>query len=233
MNTITIIDCTGTNLQHVAPTTGPKMAGYVTGTNGVAWSPEQFATHPDAIRIDQSPFNTPADETADVIDMEQDAATLTDLPNWCHAARANFAAVARPGQRSPLIYQSRSNVTPVANTLVKAGITSGIGLWVAQEMDSAQAVNLVNTASGPFPIIGVQYAFQGLFDVSVFNEEWFNAVSRHAPAPISKPGVMGGWEYCNKCQGLFFGPRAAISHCPAGGPHNGVGSHSFTLGFDQ
>jgi hypothetical protein len=40
------------------------------------------------------------------------------------------------------------------------------------------------------------------------------------------------WRWCNKCQGLFFGPNAASSHCPAGGTHSSVsqsGSGNYSL----
>jgi hypothetical protein len=30
---------------------------------------------------------------------------------------------------------------------------------------------------------------------------------------------QGGWRWCNQCQGLFYGPAVANSHCPAGGAH--------------
>lgn len=181
MDLINVTDCTGANLPHVTPPLGQKMAGYVTGTNGVAWTPGQWADHPDAIRIDQSPVNTPADELADVLDVETGAATPDDAPSWVRAARSNYLGVVRPGQRSPLVYVNRSNVTAVANALSAAQPVISCGLWLAAPMARSEAETLVLTASGPFPIIGVQYSFQSLFDVSVFNGEWFRNVSRNAP----------------------------------------------------
>ena len=44
-----------------------------------------------------------------------------------------------------------------------------------------------------------------------------------------------GWRWCNKCQGLFFGPEVAASSCPAGGTHappEQTGSYDYQLPFD-
>jgi hypothetical protein len=43
---------------------------------------------------------------------------------------------------------------------------------------------------------------------------------------VPPPGVQGGWRWCSKCRGLFYGlgaPSAGV--CPAGGPH--VNERSF------
>jgi hypothetical protein len=50
--------------------------------------------------------------------------------------------------------------------------------------------------------------------------------------PIAKPPVtvaQRGWNWCRKCQGLFWGPGIHFSVCPAGGNHSNVGSGSYTL----
>lgn len=44
-------------------------------------------------------------------------------------------------------------------------------------------------------------------------------------------GWQNEWRWCNKCQGLFYGPNVAISRCPAGGTHappgqSGSGNYS-------
>ncbi|MEU7581083.1 matrixin family metalloprotease [Streptomyces sp. NPDC041068] len=44
-------------------------------------------------------------------------------------------------------------------------------------------------------------------------------------------GWQSDWRWCNKCQGLFFGPQAAASRCPAGSTHtppaqSGSGNYS-------
>lgn len=231
MNLITVFDCEGGNLAQLGIPAGVKMAGYITGFGAVPWTPAQFARHPDAIRIDQGPVNTPLNELADVLDVEKSAATVDDVPEWVRGARAAFHAGARPGQRQPLIYMSRDTVTPVANVLAAANITSGVGLWLAAPMLAADAAQLVTQASGPYPITGVQFAFNGDHDVSVFNADWFNNVSKAAPATPPKPGTQQGWAYCSKCKGLFFRLQEATSHCPLGGQHDGSASHNYDLPF--
>lgn len=38
-------------------------------------------------------------------------------------------------------------------------------------------------------------------------------------------GVEDDWSWCDKCQGLFYGPEADISTCPDGGHHNQNGTN--------
>jgi hypothetical protein len=229
----TVYDCMGSNLGNFNVPAGVLMAAYVTGSAGVPWSAAQLGAHPGAVLIDQSPIDTPADELADVIDMEHEAATLEDLAPWVHAARLNYDLGARPGQRKPTVYMSRSNVTPVVNTLIAAGIVDGVYLWVAEGMTAKQATSELNGAGGPFPIVGIQYQFNELYDVSLFSTQWLDTVSIKAPAAPPKPGTQTGWRFCSKCQGLFWGPGEARSMCPRGGQHDGSHSHEYTLGYAE
>lgn len=185
MNVTTVYDCMGSNLGKFSVPHGVLLAGYTTGSGGVPWTPAQLAAHPDAVLIDQSPENMPADELADVLDVEQYAATLADIPEWVHAARTAYALGTRPGQRAPTIYCNQSTLTPVANTLVAAGIASGVNLWLAAEMTSADATAKVLAASGPYPIVGIQYAFLPDHDVSVFSNAWLNKRSVKPNTPPS------------------------------------------------
>ncbi len=185
MNAATVegYDATGVNVEYLPV---GQVAGYVTGTGGVPWTSAQWAAHPGAVRIDQSPVNTPADETADVLDYESGAAALADLAPWAKAALANFRNGTRPGQRSPAIYASASNITAVVNTLIAGGITSGIGLGVADySVSEAEATLAVANASGPFPVVWYQYSDQGgggTYDLGIFSVPWLANVSK-APSP--------------------------------------------------
>ena len=183
MELLTVYDATAANLDRITIPPGVKMAGYVTGSGGVPWTPDQWSRHPDAIRIDQSPINTDTNETADVLDVEKSAATLADVPQWVRAAWGHYHAATRPGQRAPTVYISRDTVTPLANVLVAAGIKSGVNLWLAEPTTTEQASHLVETAGGPWPIVGVQYDYLTSHDVSVVNAGWFADVSRRTPAP--------------------------------------------------
>jgi len=92
------------------------------------------------------------------------------------------------------VYMSLSAVTPVVNALIAGGIHSGPGLWIANwNLTAAEAAALVQHAGGPFPVIGVQYANRGAYDVSVFSKPWLDAVSGD---PAAQPqGFDGHGEY--------------------------------------
>lgn len=198
--TVTVLDgadATGANVSALPAGLG-VVAGYATGTGPVPWTSADWEAHPDAIRIDQSPQNTVMDETADVLDYEQGAATLADVAPWALAAKAAWAAGTRPGQRHPAVYASRSSLTAVCNALAAARVT-GVGLWVADWTgDRAAAVAMLEASSGPYPVIGVQYANAGEYDKDVFLESWVSArsaVPGPQPAPAPKPAVPPGqWD---------------------------------------
>jgi hypothetical protein len=42
-------------------------------------------------------------------------------------------------------------------------------------------------------------------------------------------GTQNSWRWCNKCQGLWFGPHQAASTCPEGGTHSLTGSGNYSL----
>lgn len=190
-------DATGANYAAL-PKDLAIVAGYTTGSDGIAWSAEMWAAHPTALRIDQSPANTVMDETADILDFERGAATLADLAPWSLAAQSAWARAARPGQRHPAIYASQSNLTPVCNALAAAKVT-GIRLIVANWSDTKDAaVALLEASSGPYPVAGVQHADAGAYDEDVFLASWVNtrsAPSKPAPKPAVKAAMPPGqWD---------------------------------------
>lgn len=187
-------DCTGANIAH---NPGGQAAGYVTGSGGVPWTPADWAAHPYAVRIDQSPTLTAIDETADVLDVERGAATNNQAAQWYQAAVKSFLEVKRPGQRMPAIYTSLSNVTPLVNALIGAGVHSGPRLWVAHYgITPAQADQLVNASGGPFPIVAVQYATTTFYDLDRYQQAWLDrrsvavkpAAAPATPPPAAAPG---------------------------------------------
>ena len=80
---------------------------------------------------------------------------------------------------------SAANVTTVVNALVSGGVTSGVGLFVANwSLTEAQAAVDVLAAAGPFPVVGVQFGDAGGYDADVFSRSWLLAQSgRPAPPP--------------------------------------------------
>lgn len=184
-----VYDATGANLAKVTFPKGVMAAGYDTGSDGIAWTTEQYAAHPGALHIDQDV--KASDFTADILDVENGAATPGEAPDWYVKARASFEAGKRPGQREPAIYVNMVNVHQVANELVAAGITSGPKLFLANWNDSnAEAIATVGDASGPYPVCGVQFANAGTHDVSVFDSGYLSAVS----GPRATATTLQ-WEY--------------------------------------
>ena len=52
----------------------------------------------------------------------------------------------------------------------------------------------------------------------------------------SEPDHQTDWRWCSRCQGLFYGPGFAVSHCPAGGQHTAAaesGSFEYSLPHSQ
>lgn len=192
MDLTTVYDCTGANLGKFTIPPGVKMAGYITGSNGVPWTSVQWQQHPGAIRIDQSPVNTVADETADLLDVEPGAGTVADVPVWVHNALNDFRDGRRPGQRWPTVYVEESELTPVANALVAAGIRSGVNLFLTKPMSQSAAIAMLNSTGGPFPFVGIQYEFNELYDVSVVSTAWLNDVSGKPPVtpPVTRYTVQ-------------------------------------------
>lgn len=186
-------DCTGAALPQ-APKTG-QAAGYITGSGDVPWSAAQQAAHPGFVQIDQTPVITTFDVRADSYDVENSAVTIAEIAELVHDGQAAYKAVARPGQRWPAVYCSRSLVTPVVNALIKGGITS-CPLGVADyDFNHAAAQAEVANASGPFPIVWRQYSDQGgggAYDLDVFSVPWLNTVSKLPDPPVPPVVVPKG-----------------------------------------
>ena len=200
MDLTTVYDCIGAKLPGLTIPPGVLLAGYITGSGDVPWTDQQLAAHPGAVRIDQSPTDTPFDETADLIDVEPQAGTVADVPEWVHGAWVSYRTGRRPGQRTPTVYAFESELTPIANTLNAAGITSGVNIWLSKPMPEHVAIDMLNQAGGPFPIIGIQYQFNPDYDVSLVSTAWLNNVSKapvNTPQPVNHsrpPAPPGEWK---------------------------------------
>lgn len=233
MDLVPVWDCMGANLGKFPIPKDVIMAGYLTGTNGVPWTTDQLAEHPDAVHIDQWPTHTPAGTAADWIDVENNAVPIADVPERYRLALAAYEAGTFPGQRKPAIYVEESEETPVANALIKAGITEAVNFVLTKPMTSDQATMLLNNTGGQFPYVGIQYEFHDLWDESLVSLAWMNTRSSKPRSSKPGPGVQTGWRFCRKCQGLFWGPGQSISRCPVGAEHDGGASHEYTIGFAQ
>lgn len=212
---------------------GSKLCLYSTGSPDIVATAAMRTANPDAVIIDQTPVSGVWDATADVDDYETGAVSLTELAPRAKLRMASFKAGTRPGQREPAVYASQSNITTVVNALISGGVTSGVGLWVADwSWTEQQAITDVLSASGPFPIVGVQYTNAGTFDRNVFSSSWWSNRSGQPVTPVTVPPAnitQSSWRWCHKCQGLFWGHQMAVSVCPAGGTHDDTGSGDYSL----
>lgn len=193
------VDCIFSNLVQTIGIVGDKMllAGYSTGSGGIPWPRAAFDAHPGTVRICQDP--SASDETADLIDVEQFAASNSVVPGWVRRAENSWQQALRPGQRWPAAYTSASNVTPMVNTLLANGISSNTGLVIANwNLSDPQAIADVLSATGPFPVVGIQWRGGGQigrpYDLDVFSEAWLNGTSgRKEFAHTTDPGdELGG-----------------------------------------
>ena len=178
-------DVISENLHLVPYRAFPVIALYVTQAGGgsgyIAATQAQLAEYPDCVTIAQMPAGDPY--WADALDVEAGAATPAEIPVWAKGALASYENGSRPGQRMPAVYCSASNVHVVADALVNGGVTSGVGLWLANwNLTEPQAAAEVIARSGPFPVIGVQFADPGAFDLDAWSTAWLNARSG-APQP--------------------------------------------------
>lgn len=193
---IDIYDTVGANV--IALPAGQQAAGYTTGSGAVPWTPAQFAAHTTphpAVRIDQDP--SARDYTADLLDVEANAATVAEIVRWITGARANFNAGLTSGQRWPGIYVGLSNLDAAIANLKAANITD-VPFGIPDLTNRADAVTKVSTASTGFYRVWQQYQFGPSYDSGIVSVPWLTKVSKVAtpnPTPrFSIAGVPGEWE---------------------------------------
>jgi hypothetical protein len=210
-------DVTAKNYTH-RPVIG-QPAFYITGTPDVMSTPLMRATYPSAILINQS--STDQNVIADIYDVETGALTPAQVPNLIRSARVT--RLGGNGRRNPGVYVNESNKTAVVNELATAKLTN-VPLWVADySLTVEEAITLLQSSNGPYPIVGYQYNDAGAYDEDVWLESWVNAVSM--------TGVQYGWAYCRLCKGIFYLPDVKTSRCPTGGLHDGSTSYNYGVSF--
>jgi hypothetical protein len=196
MASVTVVfDTISANLAATVKAVGAsaQLAGYDTqvGTSaGIKWTAEQFAAHPNAVHYDQDPNDS--DFLSDLLDVEAGAGIVARAGNWYTNALRNYNLGVRPGQRHPSFYASASNITPLVNALIAQGVKSGPGLLVANwNLTEPVAVTDVLSASGPFPIIGIQFKNDGPYDTNVMSTVWLDTVSKKpTTAPTAVKGIV-------------------------------------------
>jgi len=182
-------DATHRNINSIPA--GMLAALYTTGSVDIKATSADFQRHPNAIRICQ---DHGSDVTADILDIEDFAATPADAVNWLPKARHSFIANARPGQRWPGLYMPRSLLTPTANALAKANL-GNVPLWIAHPgMPQTDAINQIALAAQPLPVVGFQIRFESTTDFNVFSSEWLAKVSGVIKVPVKPTIPPGQWN---------------------------------------
>jgi hypothetical protein len=142
-------DAIRTNAGHLTKFNGAAVAGYVTGSGSVPWTGATFDLFPHKykVRINQHD-NAPA-LLGNVFDVETNAWKLSDV---VAAIEARHNA-----NRHVSVYLSKANLPTLANELTSRKLVASI--WLANwDLTEAEARAAVEAASGPFPLVAVQFA---------------------------------------------------------------------------
>ena len=158
--TTTMIDAIQANAGNI-PASSPKVAGYVTGTSAVLWTPQDWGRFNPVVtglvRIDQGFTWPPAPASYDVLDVENLAVTAAEVPA---AVQARIAA----GITWTTIYGSASALAAVAAQLRAAPFGTGwyyghVDCWLADwNLDEAGAAAVLGTPISGLTCHAVQWA---------------------------------------------------------------------------
>lgn len=168
-------DSTGTDCRVLAGSSLRKVAGYITGGGGIAWSPNDFATFPrrtfSVVTIDQQPDFTW--RGGNVKDLEQGAGTPLQGAQWAREAIQHGLV--------PTLYMSEAWVGPVNEALARLGLPQG----------QIVAYQWASPSSNPHTILpGTNLTLkEANVDLSVTAPLWYPipTVPSPKPGPAPKP----------------------------------------------
>lgn len=214
-----MIDSTHTGLATALPVierelvAGDVVALYDTGSPNIAATPIDIASIPGnlhTIFIDQG-FTGSPNMNATVRDCENGAWSLTRAVN-----RGGWNV------KRPTLYLGFPDTVQLAFNMGWRG-----DAWLVAPAHSAPTTK--PTVPVGINVVAVQWDFSDPnFDKSVvFDPTWPGGIVD--PNPVVTPIVQQDWRHCTKCQGLFYGPLQAASHCPTGGQHESTGSGNYVL----
>jgi hypothetical protein len=189
---IDIFDTTTVNVPSLP--VNQQAAGYTTGSADIKWTPAQFAAHTtpfSAVRIDQD--SGASDPTADILDVENGAATVVEIPHWLTLARESFNNGHRLGQRWPGIYCNLGTLDSAINVCILNGL-SNVPFAIADLTNRADAAAKVSAATGPFPRVWQQYQFGTQFDSGMVSVDWLKKVSTVMPPAPTIQSPPGQWN---------------------------------------
>lgn len=194
MSYTVMLDAIRGNVSNI-PVKTPKVAGYVTGTADIEWTPASWARFPSSgkVRIDQSPeLASWVSGAADVADMESGAATQDGVIAGALERKAK-------GWLS-FVYVAEGNFTALSGAVNAAGISGHVQYWIANwnlsEAEAAAAltgdvvaIQYASPSSNPATVVpgGTQTLTEANLDISVTVPSWFAYVP---PAPEQKGMVV-------------------------------------------
>jgi hypothetical protein len=163
------------------PAATQKVAGYVTGSEDILWTAQDWDRFPKAghVRIDQSPeLALWADGGADVADMESGAASMETVLTQAKVREAR-------GWWS-FVYVNQGSLAPLESAASEAGL-SKLQVWIADwDLSEAEAaarltgnvvaVQWASPSSNPHTIVpgGTQTLLEANIDLSVTVPGWFS-----------------------------------------------------------
>jgi len=187
-----MFDTIGTTAGNI-PSNASKVAGYNTGTNGVAWSEADWNRFPKAGKVIMcQDANYSTWHTADGGDVEPGAMTV-----------AGFVAGALKRQAigwNTVAYVDKDNVASLVKACNEAKLTK-IQLWIGDwELNLEQASSQLGQTVGGYEIVAVQWASptsnpdtivpggtqtlrEANLDLSTTLPEWFSGTPVEVPTP--------------------------------------------------
>ncbi len=208
---ITMIDATHASASNI-PATAPKVAGYVTGTKDIAWTPTDWLRFPHSgrVRIDQGYTWPPDPHSYDVIDVENLAVTVAEVPAAVHNRIVN-------GIQWTTVYASDAPLAAVEAALIAAAAQYGHGwywghvdCWLADwDLSEQEAVAKLGTLVHGLTCRAVQWASprwnpgtlvpgstltlrQANVDLSVTQNTWFQLRVPPPPAWTAQALELAG-----------------------------------------
>lgn len=154
------------------PANPQMVAGYINGR--YAWTPADWAKFPHAAHVTIDV--TGARPDADVLDVEKGDATPAGAVRWVKAK------LALKGSYLPILYCSRSTLTPLFNALQAVGysVNKHFRIWIAIPGSNVPVKDMTG-------VVAIQWNFAGGYDESTVYDNAFKAV---APPKPTKPPVV-------------------------------------------
>lgn len=141
---------------------------------------------------------------------------------------AAVASIASPAFSSTAQAASLRTSTPAAPSRINSGLVADTTYTVADvTYDEQGGWAWCSKCQGSF------YAYNATTGVCPAggkhgeSESYFYVMFYNASGSISD--TQPDWNWCSKCQGMFYEPQKSNSVCPAGGHHGGSASENYVL----